>query len=97
MERPLAAVPVPDPAAAQAGDPGRPHVPDRRLPQGLRDHLRDDRRRPAAGDPTESVQILAYREAFKALNMSLSMTTMVVFSAFALVVLIDLPAAHPGR
>ncbi len=37
---------------------------------------------------TESVQILAYREAFKALNMSLSMTTMVVFSAFALVVLI---------
>ena len=37
---------------------------------------------------TESVQILAYREAFKALNMSLSMTTMVVFSAFALLVLI---------
>ena len=36
---------------------------------------------------TESVQILAYRQAFKALDMSGSMTTMVVFSAFALLVL----------
>ncbi len=36
---------------------------------------------------TESVQILAYREAFKTLNMSVSMTTMVVFAAFALLVL----------
>jgi multiple sugar transport system permease protein len=37
---------------------------------------------------TESVQILAYREAFKSLNMSVSMTTMVVFAAFALLVLV---------
>jgi multiple sugar transport system permease protein len=37
---------------------------------------------------TESVQILAYREAFKTLNMSVSMTTMVVFAAFALGVLV---------
>jgi multiple sugar transport system permease protein len=37
---------------------------------------------------TESVQILAYREAFKTLNMSVSMTTMVVFAAFALAVLV---------
>ncbi len=37
---------------------------------------------------TESVQILAYREAFKTLNMSVSMTTMVVFAAFALLVLV---------
>jgi multiple sugar transport system permease protein len=36
---------------------------------------------------TESVQILAYREAFKALDMSGSMTIMVVFSAIALLVL----------
>jgi multiple sugar transport system permease protein len=37
---------------------------------------------------TESVQILAYRTAFKQLNMSESMTMMVIFSAFALLVLI---------
>jgi multiple sugar transport system permease protein len=37
---------------------------------------------------TESVQILAYRLAFKQLNMSLSMTLMVCFSVFAVVVLI---------
>ncbi len=37
---------------------------------------------------TESVQILAYRQAFKTLNMSGSMTTMVVFAAFALLVLV---------
>jgi multiple sugar transport system permease protein len=37
---------------------------------------------------TESVQILAYRIAFKQLNMSVSMTTMVIFSAFALLVLL---------
>jgi multiple sugar transport system permease protein len=36
---------------------------------------------------TESVQILAYREAFKVLDMSFSMTIMVVFAAFALLVL----------
>ncbi len=37
---------------------------------------------------TESVQVLAYRVAFKQLSMSVSMTTMVVFSVFALLVLI---------
>jgi multiple sugar transport system permease protein len=37
---------------------------------------------------TESVQIMAYRQAFKTLNMSASMTTMVVFAAFALLVLV---------
>lgn len=37
---------------------------------------------------TESVQVLAYRMAFKQLNMSVSMTTMVVFAAFALLVLL---------
>jgi multiple sugar transport system permease protein len=37
---------------------------------------------------TESVQVLAYRMAFKQLNMSVSMTTMVVFSAFTLLVLL---------
>jgi multiple sugar transport system permease protein len=37
---------------------------------------------------TESVQIMAYRQAFKTLNMSGSMTTMVVFAAFALLVLV---------
>lgn len=37
---------------------------------------------------TESVQILAYRMAFKQLNMSVSMTMMVVFSVFALLVLV---------
>ena len=37
---------------------------------------------------TESVQILAYREAFKQLNMSASMTIMVVFAAFAILVLL---------
>jgi multiple sugar transport system permease protein len=36
---------------------------------------------------TESVQILAYRQAFKTLDMSVSMTTMVVFAAVALLVL----------
>lgn len=37
---------------------------------------------------TESVQILAYRVAFKQLNMSASMTVMVIFSVFALIVLL---------
>lgn len=37
---------------------------------------------------TESVQVLAYRMAFKQLNMSVSMTMMVVFSVFALLVLL---------
>lgn len=37
---------------------------------------------------TESVQVLAYRMAFKQLNMSVSMTMMVIFSVFALVVLL---------
>lgn len=37
---------------------------------------------------TESVQMLAYRIAFKQLNMSLSMTAMVIFSVFAVLVLL---------
>jgi multiple sugar transport system permease protein len=37
---------------------------------------------------TESVQVFAYRLAFKQLNMSVSMTTMVIFSVFALLVLL---------
>jgi multiple sugar transport system permease protein len=37
---------------------------------------------------TESVQMFAYRVAFKQLNMSMSMATMVVFSVFALLVLL---------
>lgn len=37
---------------------------------------------------TESVQILAYRTAFKQLNMSVSMTMMVVFSAIVLVIVL---------
>jgi multiple sugar transport system permease protein len=37
---------------------------------------------------TESVQILAYRTAFKQLNMSVSMTMMVVFSLIVLVIVL---------
>lgn len=37
---------------------------------------------------TESVQMFAYRVAFKQLNMSMSMATMVIFSVFALLVLL---------
>jgi multiple sugar transport system permease protein len=46
---------------------------------------------------TESVQILAYRIAFKQLNMSLSMTTMVIFSAFALIVLLVFQRIIPAE
>jgi multiple sugar transport system permease protein len=37
---------------------------------------------------TESVEVFAYRTAFKQLNMSLSMTVMVVFSAITLLVVL---------
>jgi multiple sugar transport system permease protein len=53
-----------------------------------------------AGGPlttTESVQILAYRVAFKQMNMSMSMTIMVVFAAFALLVLVLYQLLLPGR
>jgi multiple sugar transport system permease protein len=46
---------------------------------------------------TESVQILAYRIAFKQLNMSLSMTAMVIFSVFALIVLLVYQRIIPGE
>jgi multiple sugar transport system permease protein len=45
---------------------------------------------------TESVQVLAYRVAFKQLNMSMSMTTMVVFSVFALLVLVAFQRLLPS-
>jgi len=46
---------------------------------------------------TESVQVLAYRVAFKQLNMSMSMTIMVVFAAFAVLVLLLYQWLLPGR
>lgn len=46
---------------------------------------------------TESVQMLAYRVAFKQMNMSMSMTIMVIFAAFALLVLVLYQFLLPGR
>ncbi|MEI7744303.1 MAG: ABC transporter permease subunit, partial [Chloroflexota bacterium] len=46
---------------------------------------------------TESVQVLAYRMAFKQLNMSVSMTMMVIFSVFALLVLLVFQRLLPSE
>ena len=46
---------------------------------------------------TESIQMLAYRIAFKQLNMSLSMTTMVIFSVFAIIVLLVYQRVIPAE
>ena len=46
---------------------------------------------------TESVQILAYRTAFKQLSMGLSMTTMVIFAVVVLILVLLLRRLGSGR